>query len=262
MGMSIAVKWTGCFFAIGLAILFFIKFVKDNIGTNVIYDEENKIISKNKKWNKESLITILACIVFFVIVPLSIYLLQYIPHIGANSIKEIWNLQTSALEFHKNLNGNHSFASKWYTWFIMYKPVWHYDGKIAEGIRSTISGIGNPIIWWLGLLATIYVFIKTLIKRKKENYALTIIIITSILPYVCISRESFMYYYFPILPFMMLCIVAFIRDIESKIKFKYIWVVCSIIFSIIFAFFYPVVAGVPVSEEYIDMTQWLESWYY
>jgi len=53
-----------------------------------------------------------------------------------------------------------------------------------------------------------------------------------------------------------------IKDIENKIKFKKIYLVYLVIIGVTFIYFYPVVSGMTVSEEYIKATQWLESWYY
>lgn len=204
----------------------------------------------------------MACVIFFVVIPILIYCACYILDKNVHSIKDIWNLQINMYEYHSKLEAEHPFTSNWYTWPIMQKPVWYYLGNEEQGMHSTISGIGNPVIWWSGILGMAYVLIKGIIKRNKESLIILIPIITSFLPYLGINRIMFMYHYFPILPFMMLSIVTLIKDIEEKIKFKKIsWIYVALIV-ITFIYFYPVTSGMTVSETYIESTKWLETWYY
>lgn len=263
MGCAIATKWTGCFSAIGLAIIFFAKFIRINcIEESKLDKKELKIKFKQKKWSKESTIIVLSCIAFFVIIPIIIYCACYIPDKNINNITDIWNLQTDMYKYHSELKAEHPFTSNWYTWFIMKKPVWYYSGNVGENMHSTISGIGNPIIWWTGIIGMIYILIKGFIKFDKNSWFIIVAIMTALIPYLSISRIMFLYHYFPILPFMFLSITILIKDLESKLKFKKIALIYAIIIGITFIYFYPVVSGMTVPEKYIKSTKWLKTWYY
>lgn len=263
MGCSIATKWTGCFAAIGLAIIFFVKLIKTNLIEKFDINKDGiNVKFREKKWSKETTIIIISCVAFFVIIPIIIYCACYIPDKNVNTIEDICNLQVSMYKYHSELEAEHPFTSNWYTWFIMKRPVWYYSGAVEEGMHSTIAGIGNPIIWWTGLVSMLYVLLKGI--KKSDIHCLFIIgaIFTALIPYLSISRIMFMYHYFPVLPFMMLSIVMLIKDIEDKIKFKKIYLIYIIIIALVFIYFYPVVSGMTVSKEYIEATRWLESWYY
>lgn len=263
MGLSIATKWTGCFAAIGLAIIFFGKFSKDIFIKKITIDKEKLLLEFNKdKKIKESIIITLCCVIFFVVIPVIIYCLCYIPHVGVESFEDLVELQMTMYKYHVDLEAEHPYTSPWYTWFIMKKPVWYYVDIYNGGGYSTISGIGNPLIWWFGLIAMIYVLIKGIIKHKKECNFIVIGVLTAILPYLFIGRIMFLYHYFPVIPFMMLSIVMLIKDIENKTKFKYISMIYGIIILITFIYFYPVVSGMNVSRDYIESTKWLDTWYY
>lgn len=263
MGLAIATKWTGCFAAIGLAIIFFTKLIKTNLIEKFDFNKYGLNIKfKEKKWSKESTIIIISCIAFFVIIPIIIYCACYIPDKNINTIEDIWNLQISMYKYHSELEAEHPFTSNWYTWFIMKRPVWYYSGTVESGMHSTIAGIGNPIIWWTGIVGMIYILIKGIKKLDLNCFFIIIAILTALIPYLSINRIMFMYHYFPVLPFMMLSIVMLIKDIEEKTKFRKIYIIYSIIILIIFIYFYPVASGMTVSEEYIEATQWLDSWYY
>lgn len=263
MGCAIATKWTGCFAAIALAIIFFAKLIKTNIIDKFEINKNGLNIKfKEKKWTKETTVIILSCITFFVIIPIIIYLACYIPDKNVNTIEDVWTLQKGMYEYHSKLEAEHPFTSNWYTWFIMQKPVWYYSGIVEEGMHSTISGIGNPFIWWTGIIGMIYVLFKGIRKLDKECWFIIVAILTALIPYLSISRIMFMYHYFPVLPFMMLSIVMFIKDIESKIRFKKIYLIYIVITILVFIYFYPVVSGMEVPETYIESTKWLDSWYY
>ena len=263
MGCAIATKWTGCFAAIGLAIIFFIHFIKINIVEKIEKTKDNiNIQFKEKKWSVESTVTVWFCFVFFVIIPILIYCACYIPDKNINTIEDIWNLQIDMYNYHSQLKETHPFSSNWYTWFIMQKPVWYYLGETQEGITSTISGIGNPIIWWTGIIGMVYVFLKGIIKQDKDSIFIIIAIITALIPYLGIGRDMFLYHYFPILPFMYLCLVILIKDLENKTKCNKISAIYIFIIFIIFIYFYPVVSGMKVSTKYIESTKWLKTWYY
>jgi len=263
MACSIATKWTGCFAGVALAIIFFAKLIKTNVIEKFEINKNGiNVKFKEKKWSNESTVIIISCIAFFVIIPIIIYCACYIPDKNIKTIGDIWDLQINMYKYHSELEAEHPFTSNWYTWFIMKRPVWYYSGTVEEGLHSTIAGIGNPIIWWTGIVGMIYVLIKGIIKLDGKCWFIIVAILTGLIPYLSISRIMFMYHYFPILPFMMLSIVMLIKGIEEKIKFKKIYLIYILIIISVFIYFYPVVSGMTVSKEYVEATQWLDSWYY
>ena len=82
--------------------------------------------------------------------------------------RSIYNITPRIYNYHSKLEEEHPFSSKWYTWPISYKPVWYYVGYYGGNIKSTIVGIGNPAIWWLGIVASIFTLVMAILKRRKE----------------------------------------------------------------------------------------------
>ena len=70
--------------------------------------------------------------------------------------------------YHSKLEADHPFSSSWYTWPISYKPVWYHLVDYEDNTRETISGIGNILIWWIGMFAMIYL-IPRMIKNKDKG---------------------------------------------------------------------------------------------
>ena len=164
-------------------------------------------------------------------------------------------------DYHANLVATHPFTSKWYEWPIMYKPVWLYSGSSINGMRETIVDIGNPLIWWVGIIGFIYLVISAIKKNDLSRFIL-IFILSSIIPYIFVGRIMFIYHYFITLPFIMIGIVSLIKWITEKTKSdKVYWIyIYSVI--IMFFIFYPVVSGKMIDNEYIESLKWLSSWYF
>ena len=245
-GLATSVKWTGLFAGLSLAIIFFVYIIK------------NKYIS----------IKLLGkCIIYFIVIPLTIYISSYLffPNVQVtktDSIKDI-TIQTKKMyNYHSNLEATHYFSSDWYTWPISYKPVWYYQGETEEGFHGTITGIGNIAIWWVGIIAVIYIFINTLLKKDKNSFFILISIMCLWLPYIFIGRCMFLYHYFPVLPFIMLAIVKLFYDMTKNKKLNILLYTYIVIFILVFILYYPAISGIKTSNTYLDSLKLLNSWYF
>lgn len=249
-GFAVCVKWMGFYTGLGLAIIFFGKMIYDSI--------------KEKKFDKQNIIIMLACVVFFVIIPCIIYITIYFNfetvHGKINTMEDFFKITYDMYNFHSTLTATHPFSSEWYTWPIMQKPVWFHLSDINDSTTSTIANIGNPAIWWFGIIALIYVLINAIVKRKKEDIFIIIMYLSVWLPYVWIGRVMFLYHYFMALPFVMLAIAAFIKFLIEKFNKKWIiWGYMIIVF-VMFWIFYPVSSGIHVPKTYINSLHWFETW--
>ncbi len=252
MGAAIAVKWSGVFAAVGLAIVFF-------------FNMAIKIFVEKKKWTKENTIIILSCFGFFIIIPLAIYLLSYIPYyIVENAyikdLKTFIEWQQYMYRYHHDLVATHPYSSMWYTWPITKQSVLYWVGTTKTGAITRIALLGNPAIWWFSIPCMIFVLIAAIKTRKFEYWFLIIPIVSIMASYVGIERIMFLYHYFPVLPFVMLTIVAFIKWICEKTKTDIAIYIFAAIIVIVFIQFYPIYSGFPTSQEYIKELQWLKTW--
>lgn len=243
-GLSVSVKWTGLYGGIALAIIFFTHLVK------------------NKKLNIKNL---LKGTLFFVVIPLFIYSSLYLifPNNKLNhttNFENIINQQKDMYNYHSKLNATHYFSSKWYTWPISYKPVWYHQEILNNDTKETISGIGNIVIWWMGLIGFLYSLIKLIRKKDKQSFIIVVSMLSLWLPYAFIGRVMFLYHYFPVLPFMMLGIVNLFKSIEEKYKLKYLIPLYMIFVIAFFIIYYPVISGIETPVSYIEKLRIFDSW--
>lgn len=259
IGCSIATKWTGFYAGLALCIAFFTHFIVSNI--------KGRRNHKKVRFEKDDLTVILSCVLFFVIVPVVIYVLCYLlfPNMypyHIDGIGDIFKQTGEMFKYHSTLDATHDFASPWYTWPIMKRPVWYYVGYFNGDLKGTITGIGNPAIWWFGILGAIYCLVDAIKNRRKETLYIVLFIACTWLPYVFIGRIMFMYHYFPVLPFIMLANVALIKwltDLIDDNSIYYFYIGVVILF---FIYFFPIISGTVKTAEFIDKFKWFKSWFF
>ncbi|MDD6214402.1 MAG: phospholipid carrier-dependent glycosyltransferase [Firmicutes bacterium] len=252
MGFAIACKWTGIYASVGLAVIFFTTMYKRF--------REDKV-----RFKSPALKTIAFCILMFIFVPLTIYVLSYIPFLRANGsgITGIIKNQSDMLDYHGKtvVSSTHPFSSHWYEWPIMVRPIWYYSGQTGTKYEE-ISAFGNPLVWWIGISAFCYCLYSAIRHRDKNAFFLSVAYISQLAPWIPITRTTFIYHYFPCVPFVVLMIgysinQLFLRDKRFK-KYAYIYAVCAVL---LFVAFYPVISGFPVSHAYVvNFLRWFPSW--
>ncbi len=246
MSVTLAIKWSSAFSALGLAVVFFVSLIME--------------VVKKKKWTKQHTIIILCCIVFFIIIPITIYVLSFIPFFINGKIKDFngfINWQKSMFNYHNDLKATHPYTSKWYTWPMTTNSLLFWTGSTPDNLITRIALLGNPLIFWVSIPCMLFVLIR---NRKFEYWFLIIVILCSYLPFAAIKRIMFLYHYFPVLPFAILCIVAFMKWFCEKIHSNipmYILVVGALI---VFGLFYPIYSGLPITYEYSNSLKWLSTW--
>lgn len=191
-GLGAASKWIAFYGAVGLALLFFVTKASE------YNDYKKQISSKSQKDSWVSSFfplyinsTVLYCIFAFIFVPLLIYILSYIPWMlvpgEGHGLDLFFKNSLSMLDYHSNLVDSHPYQSAWWEWPIMVKPMAFYFGSDLEpNTASKIFTMGNPAIWWTGILVFGILTIFALSKVKKY-----------FVPIFAASAMGFVYMAFP-----------------------------------------------------------------
>lgn len=294
MGLGIASKWIGIYSAVGLAVLFFSQmfrvaragYVASGMEVDAYEGEaKQRLIVAREKTMKRILLTCLACVGFFILIPALIYYLSYIPHLSATgkvSLERLIDVQKSMFAYHSQpgLGMDHPFQSPWYEWPLILKPMWFAkDYYEPAGLGSTIMCMGNPFIFYTGALAMVGVLAAFVIKHlsvgrggvrlRQGNgnlslYVLTIGFLAQYLPWVLVPRSMYMYHYFASVPFIMLAVTYWLGLIPTgKKKLLYgLMIGYIVIAAAFFIMFYPYVSGLEVSTQWLDAMKWFPGLYY
>ena len=229
------------------------------------------------------MITVLSCLIFFVAVPALIYYCSYIPYFapeGGVTVQKIIRAAEHMLSYHSTpgLGMDHYFYSPWYQWPVIAKPMWYYSGSYEpDGYASTIMALGNPAVWWTGLLGLIGVAVVAIRRHYDEkNHALTLYADTDdpryalllicfaaqYLPWVPVPRGTYIYHYFPSVPFIILCLLLCLDTVGERYKKAAAIAVCALVAvaAALFAAFFPYASGVTVGKSWLDAMKWFPRW--
>jgi len=296
MGLGIASKWTGIYAGAGLAILFFWtlwrrmregKAAERLLARGDKADGERAAVLQvaAAQWQKRILYTLLACLLFFIAIPLLIYYLAFLPVFmqtpGGLTVKKVMDANKSMLSYHSTpgLGMNHFFYSPWYEWPLSLKPMWFYSGSKDGNTGSTIMTLGNPAVW-LGGLAALVTMIGMWFKQRLRTRPLrisshslhddmrpgllVISFLAQYLPWILVPRGTYIYHYFPAVPFIILCTVLalYYCGLRRQKLARLIAISFTVMAGLLFIAFFPYVSGLRVSKAWLDAMQWFPNWLY
>lgn len=283
-GLGIASKWTAAYGAVGLAALFFGKVIltlrdaKRESKTALPEGMEEAELLRDRIFS-----LCLWCCLFFLLIPFTLYFVSFLPmtalpHNVSNLWGSFWNYQTSMFNYHSQLVAEHFFASPWYEWPLVIRPIWYFSGNPvdAAGHYSTISALGNPLLWWACLPALLGAAV--LWVRERRTYCAVALcgFLSVYLPWVLVPRLTFIYHYFTAVPFLVIALVGVFSKLpETRLSAFSIgqgeraltmaqlfpWVFTGVCL-LLFALYFPVISGAPTSKAYTDALQLFPTWYF
>jgi dolichyl-phosphate-mannose-protein mannosyltransferase len=217
-------------------------------------------------------------VVAFILVAIGIYFATYIPDmLAGRSFIDVVGLQSSMYIYHSTLTATHPFSSPWYSWPFLVDPVnggvhvplWLEVADFNSGFKSTIVLLGNPAVWWVGIVAVIaltLICVQKVVKKEfplKDNMPalfLVVVFFFQWIPYVLISRVVFIYHFYVNVPFLCFGSAFLINEYWSKRSGKALTVIYFAIVIAMFVLFYPVISGTPSSYSTINNLKWFHSW--
>lgn len=246
MALGIAVKWTGVFAGAGLAILF--------IWHTITHFPQ-----------KQALKLFFFCCLFFAAAPLAVYVVSFIPVVGfmpnSGLVDKVIKASQYIFTYHSTLVDTHYYSSPFYEWPFIWMPLLDISSMEGMGKMSSINTMGNPAVWWTGIFCQIYVFFLWLIKKDKKAGFLCISYLAQYLPWIFVSRTTFIYHYFPASLFMILMMGYTMLHIKEHFSNGKKIIVVYLAFAILcFFLFFPLISGLPVSKAYGLSLRWLKDW--
>lgn len=253
-GIGCASKWICIYTGAALAVMFFTKLIVLGIKAHKInakaaekgYSKaelEEPAVKNSAKFAKRALLTCLWCVLFFIIVPVTIYTASYGPYWrgewkakaiqtkvnqlhstgqlapGETAGEEVLTFSDKAkayingviknqkdmYNYHSGLDSTHAYQSSWYEWPLSNRPMWFYLGQDADSTKAgTISSFGNPAVWWACFIGTVTLLLMFLRGRFRLN--------TDIF-FIFVSMAS------AILPWMLISRCVFIYHYFATVPF-------------------------------------------
>ncbi len=281
-----ASKWTAVYAGGGLAVLYFTsKFLEYNSYKKLLRKKAITGIARQNKikdWiSNHFVLTSLACVLFFVIIPVILYTASYLPIITLpgehHNLGEVLESQKYMYNYHSGLTDPHTWASPAYSWPLIKKPLLEYRNlNLPSSITSIMYVMGNPAIFWFGIVCVFAALLISIIKKDKRAVPFLVAFAFQYLPWFRVTRCIFIYHFFTSVPFLILSIVYVLnflkedfpkivgRDFGSKgaeittyklsTAFIYSYLVLALV---LFIFLYPVISGMEIPTEYLKWYRWI-----
>lgn len=272
-GLGAASKWICIYAGAGLAVILFASLFKRYKEYRECMESGDEALrEKVKNYPRMVIQTLLWCCVFYIAVPVVIYTLSYLPYYLSEShytvfgeSNSMWSVQKFMFNYHSSLTATHSYEAPWFLWPLNLRPIWYYMGThTAAGNVSTISAMGNPAVWWVCAVGMVMLLVRLIRGKTRMNKALFILLVgvgANFLPWVLVTRCTFIYHYFATVPFIILGTVYLLKEAEERnprlSRLKWIWLGASVA---LFILFYPAISGLEVPGGYIRSLEWLPSW--
>ena len=196
-----------------------------------------------------------------------------------DAVRSLWHYTYGVYKFHSELTnaaGNrHPWESKPWTWPMSLRPVLYaivQDGIDGCGSQSCVKAVmlvGTPAMWFLAVPVLAWAAWKSFVKRD-WRYAVALTgYAAGYLPWFAeIDRQMYFFYAAPMAPFLVMMIALILGDIlyaprqNAERHTLGLLVVCFYTALVLtnFAWLYPVLTGLPISQTTWNMQIWLPSW--
>lgn len=196
-----------------------------------------------------------------------------------DAIRSLWYYTYKAFSFHAGLTnsaGNHHpWESKPWTWPMSLRPVLYaIDQKDIAGcgaascVRAVLL-VGTPAMWFLAIPVLGYALWRAVVRADWRYSAVLVGYCAGWLPwFVDMDRQMYFFYSAPMAPFLVMAIalicgnIIYKPGINAERRTLGLVVVSIYVAAVItnFAWLFPILTGLPISQHTWNMQIWLPSW--
>jgi dolichyl-phosphate-mannose--protein O-mannosyl transferase len=196
-----------------------------------------------------------------------------------NAIRSLWHYMYSVFTFHSELTnaaGNHHpWESKPWTWPMSLRPVLYaidqqdVGGCGAQSCVKAVMLVGTPAMWFLAVPVLGWALWRAVVKRDWRYGVVLVGYFAGYLPWFAdIDRQMYFFYAAPMAPFLVMAIALILGDVlyaprqNRERRTLGLLAVCFYVALVItnFAWLFPILTGLPISQATWNMQIWLPSW--
>lgn len=218
----------------------------------------------------------------FVILPAILYTIPFLANWQEHFWPEflLWHQQSWG--YNINLDATHPYASKWWSWPFLIRPIWFHYKSEAAGIIG-VDGIGNPLVWWASTVAVVYtalVLIYSLIiwaqraplwgrrgrsqlVKRETFWTLSFLFagwLVFYLPWVGVERILFLYHYLGSYLFALLLLGYWLGQAFNSFLGRLFGITFLVAAVVVGLAFVPIWTAYPIPQEWFNKLMWFKSW--
>jgi dolichyl-phosphate-mannose--protein O-mannosyl transferase len=288
LGLAVATKWSGLYFIVFFGAM--------SLALDVAARREYRV---PRPWLGALRRDAGPTAYVMAVIPFAVYMLSYAPWFASetgvdryevgrsigpggllpDAVRSLWHYTYGVYKFHAGLTnaaGNyHPWESKPWAWPMSLRPVLYaisQDGIPGCGEQSCVKVVllvGTPALWWISLPVLGWTVWRAFVKRDWRYAAVLVGYCAGWLPWFAdIGRQMYFFYAAPMAPFLVMAIALILGDMlherrQSRERRTLGLLVASFYVALVvanFAWLFPVLAGLPISQGTWDMEIWLPSW--
>jgi dolichyl-phosphate-mannose--protein O-mannosyl transferase len=199
--------------------------------------------------------------------------LAWVPH----AFQSWWNFEYQVYQYNVNEHSPHPYAANPLTWLLMIRPTSMYftsanygqNGCTASFCGSSITGIANPLIWYAGVAAAIYLVYRLIRYREWRVGLILTGLAAGYLPWMFyLGRTVFQFYTIAFEPYLLLAL-AYVAwkligkrgDPEYRRAIGMRWIAVFLVAAVaISVFFWPLWTGTQIDFKYMQLHYWIPTW--
>lgn len=201
-------------------------------------------------------------------------------------LQDLWQWHVSIYQFHIGLDAPHPYAAPAILWPLMARPTsMYYEGSSLgqrgcrfDSCAEAITDLANPLIWYGGMAAAVYLLVRFLRRREWQAGLVLTAFAAGYLPWLAFPRRTiFFFYSIAFEPYLILCLAATIglmvvrqpdagdefqvADARQGLRVRRIVVTVFLAAAVVLAlFFYPLATGMQTPYWFWHIHMWSPTW--
>ena len=191
------------------------------------------------------------------------------------ALRSLWHMHGEMLTFHNGLSSSHPWESKPWSWLVDGRPIllWNPQGITDDSggqIVRYILMVGTPALWFAFAPALLWMVWRLLAYRDWRAAAALVGISAGWLSWFAnLERTMFIFYMAPVVPFFVMAVTLALGDVLGRAdagatrRQLGLGALCLYLAVVLlnFAFFFPILTGLPLSYDDWLARMWFPSWF-
>jgi dolichyl-phosphate-mannose-protein mannosyltransferase len=199
------------------------------------------------------------------------------PSLVPEALRSLWHYHAEAWRFHVGLSSDHPYSSNALSWFLQARPTSFYYESYENGVMgctvdkcsSAVTALGNPLLWWFGIVALIHQAWRWIGRRDWRSGAVLVGIAAGWVPWlIYLDRTIFTFYVVVFVPFVVMAVAMTLgtilgpADAPAERRRNGAIAATAIVLLIVAVgwWFYPVWTGEVIPYDAWRFRMWFSAW--